>query len=192
MEQIRARVAQRRAEGVYRHDLDAVGDQVFGEVMSQPEAQPEPLPEPAPSPALAPDLALAPASPSIHPLKELRARWKVQEPTFVAKLPVVGGAIVHIRRAWYSMFTKRSVRAIVRQVHEFHRLVVGAFKHYDAEHRKLAEQVSRVEQALAQSNETLARSVEALAQSQAHEVANLRMDVARLRIQLSRPPRGKS
>ena len=128
MAQIRANLAQRRAQGAYRQDLDAVAQQVFAEVMAGRETP----------------IASSSAA-HIVPLAELQEQWAIREPAFTSQAPVVGPLIVGVRTAWNWMSTKWYVRIIVQQIQNFHLLTVRAFQDIDAEHRQLAEQVQRLE-----------------------------------------------
>lgn len=149
MAQIRTNLAQRRAQGAYRQDLDGIAQQVFAEVMAEREMTP-----------------VASSAGHIVPLAELQEQWAIREPSFTSKAPVVGPVIVGVRSAWNWMSTKWYVRVIVQQIQNFHLLTVRAFQDVDTEHRRLAEQVQRLE---------------ALSQHQAQELAHLRAEVEFLR-----------
>jgi len=158
--QIRARVAKRRAEGAYRQDLDAVADEVFRQVVTQ-----------------RPTFGVVTGSGHVLPIKELKVKSRIHEPTFVSRVPVAGAVILLIRRTWYRISSRRSVRVIIRQVQDFHNLAVTSFKNVDVEQRRLAHEVSRLDE---------------LTRRQAHEVADLRADIAQLQGNRSAPPPGRS
>ncbi len=140
MDRIRANVKQRRAQGAYRQDLDGIADQVFAEVMAQQQIAPA-----------------IPGTGHILPLAELQAQWGIREPQFQSKAPMVGPFIVLTRTAWNWMSTKWYVRIIVQQIQNFHLLVVRAFQDVDVEHRKLHDQVQRLEALVQQQQVELAQ-----------------------------------
>lgn len=177
MAQLRARIAERRAAGTYRDDLNAVAEQVRAEVLA---AEATPLP---PSGAGL-DATLA----------ELNQRWSIRERPFVSNAPVVGPLIVAFRNAWNWMSTKWYVRGILEQIVTFNSLVVRGFQDVATEQHQVRAQAQQVAQvAEAQGHEVVAleqrvRELEARLDQVQRETDALREELGRLRSPTA-PPR---
>ncbi len=144
MEQIRERIAVRRAQGAYREDVDALAAEIF-------------------RPAARSDTGRAGGLDTT--LSELNERWMIREVPFRSRAPVVGPLIAGFRNAWNWVSTKWYVRAILQQIVSFNALVVRALSEANLEHQTLATEVRQL-RALCEQQQTkideLERAVERL------------------------------
>lgn len=124
MRQVRANVAQRRAEGAYQEDLDAIADDVRQQVLGALGA------------------GSGPGAVGTSLSAELDSRWLIREPEFTSQAPVIGPVIVAIRRGWNWMSTKWYVRGVLDQQIGFNSLVVQELGEMRRAHEALSEELA--------------------------------------------------
>jgi hypothetical protein len=98
-------------------------------------------------------------------LAELRAAELVREPQAVSPRPVVGRALVLLRKVGFHLFVKWWVRPVLQQQNTFNQAASRLLDDLAGERRRAAERAARLERRLDELEERVEASLEALAAS---------------------------
>lgn len=140
-QQVRQRVAQRQAQGAYGADPTSLGPETL-----RPERY---------------EIAIestAPGFPSLHrSLVELLAEGHLREPSFSSGAPLIGPAIVLVRRFWNWMSTKWYARPILQQQSDVNARVAALLSDLVQWHELDADRLRQLEARVAELEGRLAQ-----------------------------------